>query len=281
MAEGLSTDPNTFLKDEARASLYEKLIKQPRRNEMPKILRTEGIVLKTHNFRETSRIITVFSKDFGRLKLLAKGIRKPGSRFGGTLELFTHSSVIFYQKETREIHTLSDSHILYSFDRLRSELASFTLASKISHFLVSGTPDEEPHPELFRSTLSALKLLEKDPSRILVWAYFIKALAELGYSPELRRCVECGNPSPSTVFSIERGGLVCSECTATGLALNLSRESLAALKAAQEWDLQRLTKLRIPVVQEDEIDKFVSRFVRYHLNLEVSLGPLSDSWPFK
>jgi DNA repair protein RecO (recombination protein O) len=245
---------------------------------MPKILRTEGIVLKAYNFRETSRIIALFSKDFGRLKLLAKGIRKPGSRFGGTLELFTHSSIIFYRRESREIHTLSDSQILYSFDKLRSELTSFTLASKALNFLAAATPDEEPHPELFRFTLSAFKLLEKEPTKTFVWGYLMKALGELGYSPELARCVECGKPSSSTVFSIERGGIVCSGCTTGGVELNLSEESLSTLRVAQESDLQRLMKLKIPTAQEAEIDRFLSQFVRYHLNLDVSLG---DSWLFK
>lgn len=248
---------------------------------MPKIIRTEGIVLKTQDFRETSRIVTFFSKDFGKLKLLAKGIRKPGSRFGASLELFTYSSVIFYKRETKEIYTVSDSQILHSFDRLRSNLSSFTIAADILNFLSGTTPTEESNQELFKLSLSALRLLENSPQRIILWGFLIKALAWLGYSPELSICVECRKPSTSTQFSIDRGGIVCTKCQKNGLKLDLSSTSISILKATQKGKLQKLVGLKVPSPQIDEIDRFFSQFILYHLNLEVSFREPRESWLFK
>jgi DNA repair protein RecO (recombination protein O) len=248
---------------------------------MAEILRSEGIVLKTYDFRETSRIITFFSKDFGRLKLLAKGIKKPGSRFGASLELFTHSSVIFYKRETKEIYTVSDSQIIHSFDRLRSNLTSFAQASSILSFLSGTTPAEEPHTQLFALSLSALRLLEGRPEKVLLWGYFIKALALLGYSPEFTKCVECGKPSNSTRFSIDRGGVLCMECQKDLPGLNLSRATISVLKNAQERELKRLVSLKPSSSEVDEIDRFFRVFIQYHLNLEVSFRGTDESWLFK
>jgi len=248
---------------------------------MAEILRSEGIVLKTYDFRETSRIITFFSKDFGRLKLLAKGIKKPGSRFGASLELFTHSSVIFYKRETKEIYTVSDSQIIHSFDRLRCNLTCFAEASNILNFLSGTTPAEEPHTQLFRLSLSALRLIENRPERVFVWGYLIKALALLGYSPEFTRCVECGKPSDSTRFCIERGGVVCMECQKDVPGLNLSRATISVLKNAQERELQELVSSEPSSSQVNEIHRFFRTFIYYHLNLEVSFRGPGESWLFK
>lgn len=248
---------------------------------MPKIVRSEGIVLKTHDFRETSRIITFFSRDFGRLKLMAKGIRKPGSRFGASLELFTHSSVIFYKRETKEIYTVSDAQILHSFDKLRSNLFSFTLASNILNFLSAATAAEESHRDLFKLSVLTLKLLETHPKKILLWGYLSKALALLGYAPEFSRCVRCSKPSDSTWFSIEQGGIICAGCQKNGLGLSLSSTCLSALKDTVEKELQRLSKMKISASQEDEIERFFLQFIRYHLNLEVSFRGPAESWLFR
>lgn len=244
---------------------------------MPKILRTEGIVLKRINFRETSRIVSFFSKRFGRLQLLAKGIRKPGSRFGASMEPFTHSSVIFYKRETREIYTVSDSQILHSFDRLRHNIPSFTLASNILNFISITASLEERHEELFRLSLRALKLLEIHPEEILLWGYVIKALALLGYFPELSRCVGCQEPTTSVLFSVSQGGIVCERCKGHGLNLDLSR-IISTLRSAQKEELQELVRLKMPSSQKDEIGRFFRQFIRHHLNVEASFHLPSESW---
>lgn len=249
---------------------------------MAKILRSEGIVLKAYNFRETSRIITFFSKDFGKLKLLAKGIRKPGSKFGASLELFTHSSVIFYKKETKEIYTLSDSHIIHSFDRLRSNLVSFILASNILNFLSAATPTEEPNPQLFTLSLLTFRLIEDHPKVMLLWGYLIKALALLGYSPELSRCIECKKLSTSTWLDIERGGIICEGCRGNRKnILVLSKSTMSILKKAQREPLRKLSESKTISLNVEEIDRFFTQFIWYHLNLEVSFRELRESWLFK
>jgi len=245
---------------------------------MARIQRTEAIVLKAHNFRETSRIVTLFSKDFGKLRLLAKGVRKPGSRFGASLELFTHSSVIFYQKETREVHTISDSQILHSFDILRSHLGSFILASNVLHFLLTVTPSEESHPQMFLLSLIALRLIEEEPKVTLLWGYLVKGLALLGYSPELFSCTECKKRSMSTLFSIDRGGIVCPQCRGNGIVLSLSRGTIEFLKNAQECEMRRIRELEISSAEGGELEKFFSQFIRYHLNVEFSFRLPSASW---
>src|SRR3972149_4818449 len=128
---------------------------------MPNIVKQEGIVLKGMDFLEKSRIITFYSQKYGKIKLLAKGVRRPKSKFGSSLETLTRSSIVFYKREQKDLYTVSERDILASFKNLKGDLMSFGNAFILLDFLDKANSGEGMNPRLYRISVGTLKAMER------------------------------------------------------------------------------------------------------------------------
>jgi len=198
------------------------------------IVTTEGIVLKTHALGDTSRIVTVYTREHGLRKLVAKGARKSPSRFGYALEPLSRSRFVIYLKPDRDLHLLSRAEVV---DALGSRIADLSrlahaqAALEIVDRLVWG---EEPHERLYALLVQALDGCARAPLEALpavTLAFQLQLASELGYRPRLDQCAVDGRPvSQRRVFSPARGGLLCDACAAReGGVVVLSAEALASL----------------------------------------------------
>lgn len=196
------------------------------------LLTTEGIVLKAQALGDTSRIVTIYTRDHGLRKVVAKGARKSPSRFGYALEPLSRSRFVLYLKPDRDLHLLSQAEVL---DPLGSRLADLTrlahaqAALEIVDRLVWG---EEPHPELFDLLRQALDGCAKAPVPALpavTLAFQLQLSSLLGYRPRLDACAGCGGAlSSRRLFSAAKGGLLCDACAAReGGVITLSADALA------------------------------------------------------
>src|SRR5215831_19165946 len=188
------------------------------------LVTTEGIVLKTHALGDTSRIVTVYTRDHGLRKLVAKGARKTPSRFGYALEPLSRSRFVFYLKADRDLHLLSR---LADLSRLAHAQAALELVDR----LVWG---EEPHERLYALLVQALDGCARAAVAALpavTLAFQLQMASELGYRPRLDQCAVDGRPvSLRRAFSPGRGGLLCDACAAReGGVVQLSAEALASL----------------------------------------------------
>ncbi|HTO92491.1 MAG TPA: DNA repair protein RecO [Candidatus Sulfotelmatobacter sp.] len=234
------------------------------------LLTTEGIVLKAQPLGDTSRIVTVYTRDHGLRKVVAKGARKTPSRFGFALEPLSRSRLVCYLKADRDLHLLSQAEVL---DPLGSRLSDLTrlahaqAALEIVDRLVWG---EEPHPELFDLLRQTLEGCAEAPVAALpavTLAFQLQLASLLGYRPRLDACASCGGAlSPRRWFSAARGGLLCDSCAARepgvitlsadalgGLALLLSRP---VTEAGDYVELNRW----------GELLKVVEAFLRTHFD---------------
>jgi len=184
---------------------------------MPNILKTRGIVLRTLPFKESSLFCSIFTERFGKLRLVAKGARRPKSKICGTLEPFTLSEVIFYKRESRDVYTLSDAVIIENFQGIRSSQSKFTACEAICEFIDKTTVLEEPNRQLFLETIGFFEKISITDDRIAgYWSLLMlfKLLKFAGLQPHLKDCVRCHSPifDKSIInFSISAGGLVCEK----------------------------------------------------------------------
>ncbi len=184
---------------------------------MPNILKTRGIVLRTHSFKESSLFCSIFTEKFGKLRLIAKGARRPKSKICGTLEPFTLSEVIFYKRESRDVYTLSDAVIIENFQNIRSSQLKFTACEAICELIDKTTVLEEPNRQLFLETIEFFERISMTDDKIAgYWSLLMlfKLLKFAGLQPHLEDCVRCHSPifDKSIInFSISAGGLVCEE----------------------------------------------------------------------
>src|SRR5271169_1983322 len=156
------------------------------------IVKTEGIVLKTFDFRETSRIATFFTRDFGKVKGVLKGIRKDPQKFGSSIEKFSVNDIVYYQYRNSDLHLVSHCDMKDFFAGLRRDLERMTAASYASELIDTLMPPEEVNLEIYQLTQSFLKSLQstKDVAK-LVQTFQIKVLSLSGFQPHLETCVRC------------------------------------------------------------------------------------------
>jgi DNA repair protein RecO (recombination protein O) len=180
-----------------------------------------ALVLRTTDWSETSRICTLWTREFGKVRALAKGGRRLKSAFESALDLLTVCSIVLLRKSSGSLDLLTEARVVERFGRLTTDLPALYAAYYIAELLADWTEDYDPHPTLFEEALLALRSLGQP--EVLTGprlAHFEMALLrELGYSPALEQCAACAARSPLAGdrlgFSAAAGGVVCDACQKT------------------------------------------------------------------
>jgi DNA repair protein RecO (recombination protein O) len=174
------------------------------------LYRDRAVVVRTHKLGEADRIVVLLTAEHGKVRAIAKGIRKTKSRFGGRLEPLTHVSLLLYQG--RELDIVSQAETIDPTRPLMDDLDRLTQGLALLEAVDRLTPDREPVPDLYRMLVGALRTLAARPSELVVPAFFWKVLASEGLRPELDRCVRCGTDGPLVAFDLDEGGTLCRAC---------------------------------------------------------------------
>lgn len=205
--------------------------------------REEGIVIRKRDFGEADKILTIYTRERGRITAFAPGARKVTSRKTSATELFTHG--VYFLSEGKKMDVINEWEILNTFYQLRDDLnkaaLSFYLAELLGSFLVDGQPNY-PVYRLFLESLSLLSRAKYYPE-LWVRAFEMKALAHLGFGPELFQCAHCTKPlSAEKYFQVELGGVVCQDCFGDGLLL--TEEQLLFIRNLARLNWNELSRLR-------------------------------------
>lgn len=232
------------------------------------IIKTEGVIIRMMDYLESSRIVTCFTPDQGKISLIAKGARRSKSRIGGSLDLLQHISLVYYYKETREIQTLSQAETIQSFFLMQNDLKKLSYGMAIIELINKLEFAKEPNQWLFRQTLDTLTGLEKSNLPELLFYQFIwRWLENSGFHSKFRHCLKCGQvPAGERVkFLIARGGYVCFNCWEDEKnSLVISQKSVKLLLCFRETKAQDLVDLKISAQLMSEICDLSWRFLHYH-----------------
>ena len=198
-----------------------------------------ALVLRTTDWSETSRIATLWTREFGKVRVLAKGGRRLKSNFESALDLLTLCSIVFLRKSSGGLDLLTEAQVTERFPRLRTELPALYAAYYIAELLSDWTEDYDPHPFLFDEALATLKALGTPgvATGPRLARFELVLLRELGYSPALVHCAGCGEAisGQHLAFSPEAGGVLCPSCQARHRDRTpLSHEGWQALRALSE-----------------------------------------------
>ncbi len=230
--------------------------------------RCEAIVLRRHNFGEADRLLTVFSLERGKLRLIAKGVRKPRSRKAGHVEPFTRVALLNSRGRNLDIISQAESLDLYML--LRENLGFLSRAAYIAELVDRFSVDHEENRQLYRLlTDSYSRLDEEDASpRSVVRNFEIRLLELVGYRPELFHCVRCGAEirPEDQFFSHQNGGVICHHC-GDGRS-GYERISLPALKVLRHFQRNTFKVASDAVIRNEvhkEIDGIMERFFSYLL----------------
>jgi DNA repair protein RecO (recombination protein O) len=191
----------------------------------PHLYRDTGVVLRTYKLGEADRIVVLLTAEHGKVRAVAKGVRKTKSRFGARLEPMSHVRLLLYRSRSNDNAALDIVSQAESVEPLAPMLASLDRASQGMAVLEAADQlalEREPNEQLYRMVIGALRTIAARPSPLVVPAFYWKLLAAEGLGPEVEACVRCGEEGDTTAlvaFDVGEGGALCRNCR-SGVALS-------------------------------------------------------------
>ena len=233
------------------------------------IQRCEGILLRRQDLRETSIILTFYTRGFGKIKGIVRGVRGPrANAAGAALEIFAHDDIVFYERKRSDIYTVSQCDLIDFFGPVRSSLERLSYAMYMAELLDSVTALADKNDEVFDLLLNSLRLLAADASPKRVARIFeIKLLYILGLVPSMKLCALCGNAVEAPArFSFRRGGLICRECSKT------DKETRSILPGTAKFiehvlssPFERAARVKVAMPVGRELESILRGFLDYHI----------------
>lgn len=236
------------------------------------ILRTDAIVLKRFDFRETSLIVTFLTEEFGKVSGLLKGIRKDPRKFASMVEPFSHNEIIFYKSRHSTLHLVSQCDIKENFSPLRQDLSRVGTASVMMELADAVMPDEDKNTEVFDLTVQALAELAVNPKPEKIGAIFkIKLLSLSGFKPHLDSCISCAGQSLGQAkFSLRFGGLLCEHCSHKDAASRaILKGTIATILFIERNDFRNTLSLGMNTEVKNEIGLILDLFIRFHIEKDL------------
>lgn len=233
---------------------------------------TEGIILKHRDFGEADKVITIYTKEYGKIEALAKGCRKIASKLSGSLEPFFYVSLMLARG--RNMDKIASSEVRENFFQLREDLSKINLASYTVDLLDRLTKVHHKDTGIFnllKQTLLFLKnkdKLEDESARKIKLFFAWRLLSLLGFQPAIFDCASCHNRiSPEKIFfSFKKGGLVCQSCVSP-LAMKdkslISVNAIKILRAILHKDLKYLILIKVSSNLLNELAAITKQFLQY------------------
>ena len=242
--------------------------------------KAQGLVIRASDFSETSRIVTLWTRELGRVRALAKGGRRLRSSFESALDLLTVCDMVVLRKSSGSLDLLTEARVRERFGPLRHDLAALNGAYYVAELLGDLTQDYDPHPPVYDAALETLRNLGNLdlPKGPCVAHFELVLLRELGYGPALEACAGCGMPltSPRLAFSAAGGGVLCHACQSSQRERRaISTASWQALRTLADsgdaWQQLRDAALR------REVRQVLDHYVTYLLGRRPRLLPYLGS----
>jgi DNA repair protein RecO (recombination protein O) len=232
---------------------------------------TSGIVLRRISFSETDRIVTLYTRERGKLSAIAKGARKPISRLSGATETLAYGR--FQLAEGKNLDVITQVEVKESFPVIRSDIKRIAYASYVVELIDKFVDEREANSSIFDLLLSTLYLLERpnEPEKI-IRSFELKFMKLAGYQPALDRCARCGQiyKGVNCQFSPSMGGIVCENCGPLPEdAIEISWEAAKAMQALIFANPPELERMEISSFLMDQIGRVMRWYIRYRLDGEL------------
>lgn len=231
------------------------------------IIRTEAVVLRSLDYGETSQIVTLFTREKGKIGVMAKGARRPKSSFGATLQPMAYTQVVFYYKPTRTLQTLSESSHVESFHQLRRGLKTITVGLRIVELVDALMEEEDAQPQVLDLLVSTLRRLNASDVRATnLWPYAQLRLAKvLGMGPAVERASVEAVTGEEGLLSLADGGVYPPDATPE-VPRQASRAALRAYAICARADLASIMRLELTPPVRRELEALVRDFLRYQFD---------------
>lgn len=244
---------------------------------MRRHIKTDAIILGTLDYGESDRIVTFYSREYGKLSGIAKGARRSKKRFVGNLDPPSHTKLLVFKDDRRDLARIDDGTLIEGFHGIKGDIDRFAEACYMIELLRELTPEGLHIDGLFETTVCFLQFLQASDRPELTLRFFeIKLLTLLGYMPHLSGCVGCDDDDDVTAngqgifFSAESGGLLCNPCgRGSSDATSLASGTAGFLSMASRLSIDKLPRLQPSAVFAREGERVLSDFIRHRVGREL------------
>ena len=251
-----------------------------------------AIVLRRIDLGEKDRILTLFSREHGKLSAVAKGARRPGSRLAGTSEPFTYSKMLL--SSGRDLDVLSQAEIKESFPNVKASIAGVAYGVYLLELVNSSVDQRQPNPDIFDTLLSAMYVLEGGTDPEMTARYFeVQLLSILGYEPHFEACLRCGR-TPASIrppdrvysapaekervsFSPAMGGIICAKCgSPPNDAISVPAAISSYVKALRAVEPHKIKDMHFPKGARRDLARMLRWHIRYRLERDLKSTDFID-----
>lgn len=226
------------------------------------VYRDEVVVLRTHKLGEADRILTLLSKEHGKIRAVAKGVRRTSSKFGARLEPFMVADVQFYEGRSLDTVTQAESLASYGAD-IAGDYPRYTAATVMAETADKLT-ETEGSLQQYLLLVGALRSLSRGEhsSGLTLDSYLLRALSIAGWAPSFGDCARCGRPGPHEHIVVQVGGAVCADCAPPGTPrVDVETMSLLGALLAGDWEFAEAASNRA----QSQASGIVAAYTQWHL----------------
>lgn len=233
------------------------------------LTKAEGVVIRTTDYGETNKIVTLYTREKGKIGVMARGAKKPRSKLAASGQLLTHGHYLY--TIGKGLGTLHQGEIQNPFRYIKADIYKMAYATYIVDFIDKMPEADTRNPYLFELVLQLLTYIDEgvDP-QVLSFIFEVKMLPLLGIEPEVTCCMHCKTTTGPFKFSISGGGLLCLRCSgADPRAIPVSTTFIKLINLFKKMDVGRLGKIDLKPETKSEIKKVLTAYFDAHSGLNL------------
>jgi DNA repair protein RecO (recombination protein O) len=244
---------------------------------MSQIIKTKALILSSIRWKDSSKIVTVFTANYGKMKVIAKGALRNKSIFAGKLESLNYVEIIINEKKSRTLQILTDIDLLDSFNNLRMQYDRLPYAITIME-IIQQIFEEEFNDELFFDfVIEMIRAIEKsEKAEVVLWYFLLKLSSYLGFKPQLSYCSLCETRTLSfpVKLSLENGSIFCSTCHSDSLLIErLNVVNLQLLQRLQTYHHKKINEFKVESTRNG-LTALLIRYLNFHLDKKITVNAL-------
>jgi DNA repair protein RecO (recombination protein O) len=231
--------------------------------------KVEGIVIRTTDYSETNKIVTIYTREWGKVGVMARGAKKPNSRLSAITQLFSYG--YFLVQKGNGLGNMQQGELLSSMRTIREDIILTAYASYILELTDKCTEEKKPNPYMFELLLQTLQYMNEEYDLdILIHIFEMKMLNSLGLYPVLNQCAVCGQTDGHFSFSIRENGFLCHRCLDKDpYHLPISSATVKLLRLFYYFDLSRLGNISVKTETKKEIKKVIDLYYEEYSGLHL------------
>lgn len=230
--------------------------------------KTEGIILSELRYRDTSKILTIYTRELGKISVMAKGAYRPKSKLLASTQPFSYNEFQF--SKGKNFYYINQIDIIDTFYNIRNKMERLVIGFFILELLDKSMIEEEENEKIFLLALKSLKVLTDLDGGYLKFltSYELKYISFLGYRPEMKACVNCSNKDNNMRFSKSQGGLLCSDCYQLDIqAKYISSTEIGIMQRLLFTSLDMLEEIRVNSKELWKIHDLLMEYILYNIDI--------------